>query len=34
MRFRILANDGKELDSRQIRVTRSFMTQSVEDGVS
>lgn len=27
MKFRLLSNDGKELDSRQIRVTRSFMAQ-------
>ena len=27
MKFRLLTSDGKELDSRQIRVTRSFMAQ-------
>jgi hypothetical protein len=27
MKFRLLGSDGKELDSRQIRVTRSFMAQ-------
>ncbi len=31
MKFRLLSNDGKELDSRQVRVTRSFMAQ-VTDG--
>lgn len=29
MRFRILGADGKEIDSRQIRVTREFMAQEV-----
>jgi Type IV secretion system pilin len=27
MKFRLLTSDGKELDSRQIRVTRTFMAQ-------
>lgn len=27
MKFRLLGSDGKELDSRQIRVTRTFMAQ-------
>lgn len=30
MRFRILGADGKELDSRQIRVTRTFMAAEVD----
>ena len=32
MRFRLLGSDGKDIDSRQIRVTRSFMAQAVEGG--
>ncbi len=30
MRFRILGSDGKEIDSRQIRVTRTFMAAEVD----
>lgn len=34
MRFRLLGSDGKELDSRQIRVTRSFMAQVVDSEIT
>jgi len=34
MRFRLLGNDGREIDSRQIRVTRSFMAQSIDPAIS
>lgn len=30
MRFRLLGADGKEIDSRQVRVTRTFMAQAIE----
>lgn len=30
MRFRLLGTDGKEIDSRQVRVIRSFMAQAIE----
>ncbi|MCB9807114.1 hypothetical protein H6768_04480 [Candidatus Peribacteria bacterium] len=30
MRFRLLASDGAEIDSRQIRVTRTFMAQTID----
>ena len=32
MRFRLLGTDGKEIDSRQIRVTRTFMAQEIDKG--
>lgn len=32
MRFRLLGTDGKEIDSRQVRVIRSFMAQSIDRG--
>ena len=32
MRFRLLGTDGKEIDSRQIRVTRTFMAQEIDRG--
>lgn len=32
MRFRLLGIDGKEIDSRQIRVTRTFMAQEIDKG--
>jgi len=30
MRFRLLGTDGKEIDSRQIRVTRSYIAQTID----
>lgn len=32
LRFRLLGTDGKEIDSRQIRVTRTFMAQEIDRG--